>query len=55
MNMIVLIAGLPEITMFVGLAPEKVAILLGAACGDQLPGVDGFQLLPGPAQVASCG
>jgi hypothetical protein len=51
-NSIVLIVALLETTMLVGLAPEKVAVLVGTAAGDQLPAV--FQTLPGPFHVASC-
>ena len=38
--------------MLVGVEPEKVAVPVGTVPDDQLPPT--FQLLPGPAQVASC-
>ncbi|MGY8662715.1 hypothetical protein Q3C01_10145 [Bradyrhizobium sp. UFLA05-109] len=53
MNASVLIEEGRETLMLVGVAPEKVAVPIGTCVfGDQLPAV--FQLLPGPAQVASC-
>ena len=51
-NTIVLIVLTSGTTMFVGVAPEKVAVLVGTAGVDQLPAA--LQLLPGPAHVASC-